>query len=475
MQGSGHTQRFQSVCKVIYFPYKSEMDLHTFKPPQNYGMKVLDKNAFSKTVALLSLETEAHKITKLRKELKKYMPKLKNLKSIQDTDKENVKRLLFNPDLVKKKDDFDATTRELFDKLGLTDDNFCNMSILLTYENWTHTDLIRAILPEGELSVSGFSVIGHIAHLNLRNEVLEYKSVVGQILIDKIPAVKTVVNKTNKIHNVYRNFDMELICGEPNYIASVKENGFSFTFDFSKVYWNPRLGTEHARVVDSLSKSDILFDVFCGIGPFSIPAAKKKCMVYANDLNPESVKWLKENIKLNKILNDHIQVFNMDASDFINNEVKSNLIKLWKGTITYSNIVVVMNLPVLAPEFLKCFKGLLKSDMTDLDESIVKDHLPVVHCYFFSPSNETAGLAELISQRTDLDLNNVDHSIHFVRTVSTTKYMYKIKLVLPLEYMINNDKVVNRTREPCVDEPKAKKLCVSIILPFTQIDGHPIF
>jgi tRNA (guanine37-N1)-methyltransferase len=45
----------------------------------------------------------------------------------------------------------------------------------------------------------------------------------------------------------------------------------------------------------------ILGDVFAGVGPFALPAAKKGCNVYANDLNPVSYKWMVENVKLNKV------------------------------------------------------------------------------------------------------------------------------------------------------------------------------
>lgn len=38
-----------------------------------------------------------------------------------------------------------------------------------------------------------------------------------------------------------------------------------------------------------------------GVGPFSIPAVKKGAFVYSNDLNPESYKWLCENVRLNKV------------------------------------------------------------------------------------------------------------------------------------------------------------------------------
>ena len=75
-----------------------------------------------------------------------------------------------------------------------------------------------------------------------------YKSVIGRILLETSrEGVRTVVNKTNTIDNTYRNFSMEVLAGEDDFLVNVKENGESFQFDFSKVYWNPRLSTEHER------------------------------------------------------------------------------------------------------------------------------------------------------------------------------------------------------------------------------------
>ena len=42
---------------------------------------------------------------------------------------------------------------------------------------------------------------------------------------------------------------MELLAGEDRFEVEVKESGCVFRFDFSKVYWNPRLGTEHDRLI----------------------------------------------------------------------------------------------------------------------------------------------------------------------------------------------------------------------------------
>lgn len=42
-------------------------------------------------------------------------------------------------------------------------------------------------------------------------------------------------------------------------------------------------------------------DVFSGVGPIAISAAKKVKYVYANDLNPKAVDHLERNIVLNKL------------------------------------------------------------------------------------------------------------------------------------------------------------------------------
>lgn len=67
------------------------------------------------------------------------------------------------------------------------------------------------------------------------------------------------------------------------------------------MYWNSRLGTEHDRIVQMFKPDAVVADVFAGVGPFALPAGKKGCAVLANDLNPESYKYLVQNIKNNNV------------------------------------------------------------------------------------------------------------------------------------------------------------------------------
>lgn len=91
------------------------------------------------------------------------------------------------------------------------------------------------------------------------------------------------------------------------------------------------LGTEHYRIIEeikSVAKATdappvVVFDVFAGVGPFSIPLARiGNCQVFANDLNPDSFYFLQENVRRNSskkhpLTAKEIKCFNLDGREFI--------------------------------------------------------------------------------------------------------------------------------------------------------------
>lgn len=148
-----------------------------------------------------------------------------------------------------------------------------------------------------------FSQAGHLAHLNLRSQYAPYKHLIASVITDKNPRITTVVNKLEDVgtESEFRTFPMEVLAGPPDTEVEVSESGCTFQFDFAKVYWNTRLGEEHERLFSKFKPGEAVADVMAGVGPFAIPAGKKRVFVWANDLNPESYKSLKNNIKLNKV------------------------------------------------------------------------------------------------------------------------------------------------------------------------------
>jgi tRNA (guanine37-N1)-methyltransferase len=145
-------------------------------------------------------------------------------------------------------------------------------------------------------------LLNFTAHLNLREKYLPYKSIIAEVLLDKNPHIKTVINKVDTIgESEYRTFAYEVLAGPDNMKVEVRHGGCIFAFDYSKVYWNSKLDTEHSRIVDLFQPGQVVCDVMAGIGPFAIPAGKKRVFVWANDKNPESYRYLKDAIKTNKV------------------------------------------------------------------------------------------------------------------------------------------------------------------------------
>jgi len=412
-----------------------------FNPPKSVrGAKILNREAFKTIINLPALRIEAKKCSLFLKNLSKCLlnqPRMRNI--VPDTSAKDKKILLLNPQ--KSLDTLEKQDREFVESHGAEETTY---ELVLGYEHWTAEQVLRAVLPDEITEVpSSFETIGHIAHVNLRDSQLDYKKLIGQVLLDKnSPQIKTVVNKTNTIHDVFRFFQMEVIAGENNLHTSVKQDGCIFEFDFSKVYWNSRLQSEHGRLVALFDSDDVVCDMFAGVGPFAIPAAKKGCTVYGNDLNPASYEALLKNAKLNHV-EDKVHAFNMDGSDFVRKMVQSssssspssssppssslsdqrigitkNDTKIWKP-FTH----ILMNLPASAVEFLDVFHGLYSAHR--------RLTLPTIHCYCFSKSQSPGEDAQKqVEQRLGTSLAS-QCSVHCVRDVAPKKVMVCVSFKLP--------------------------------------------
>ena len=113
------------------------------------------------------------------------------------------------------------------------------------------------------------------------------------------------------MHSEYRTFSYEVLAGDPSMDVEVKEAECIFRFDYSKVYWNSRLSTEHERLVKRFCQGEAVCDVMAGVGPFAVPAGKQKVFVWANDLNPDSYESLVQAISVNKV---HLLRYTMQVS-----------------------------------------------------------------------------------------------------------------------------------------------------------------
>ncbi|XP_071715987.1 tRNA (guanine(37)-N(1))-methyltransferase 2 [Rutidosis leptorrhynchoides] len=352
-------------------------------------------------------------------------------------------------------------------------------SLTLGYSYWGADQVLKQVLPSGLEVPSSFETIGHIAHLNIPEELLPYKDVIAKVIYDKNqPKIQTVVNKVGSIANEFRVPKFEVLAGKADMATEVKQYGATFKLDYGLVYWNSRLEHEHIRLVNKFQNGEVICDMFAGIGPFAIPAAQKGCLVYANDLNPDSVRYLKVNADINKV-NDNIRAYNMDARMFMSQLMTVPIDESDESSNNLENVItssqernvgngslkcddshvavktkgsknkriktcipstckswehidhVIMNLPASALQFLDVFRGLIQMKYW-------KGSLPWIHCYCFIRSSETQE-SVILEAESLLNAKIHDPIFHRVRDVAPNKAMYCLSFQLPGEACTSED------------------------------------
>eukprot|EP00897_Mesotaenium_endlicherianum_P005882 jgi/Mesen1/5321/ME000265S04474 len=295
--------------------------------------------------------------------------------------------------------------------------------LTLTFDYWSVEELLQELLPPGIMVPTSFEQVGHIAHLNLREEHLPHRHIIAQVILEKHqPRVLSVVNKTAAIHSQFRTMKLELLAGNPRLITTLHENNLSFKVDFSRVYWNSKLASERLRLISKFSGKDVVCDMFAGVGPIAVAAAKKVKKVHANDLNPCAVTYLAQNVHANNVLSK-VEVYNQDGRDFI------------RGILALDPPVlmtqVVMNLPGDAVEFLDAFLGAFFAHTWG------KRPMPMIHVYGFSKAADPeAELTQRILQALGRAPCTID--IHRVRLVAPAKWMLCASFQLPAEGAFNS-------------------------------------
>ncbi len=153
--------------------------------------------------------------------------------------------------------------------------------------------------------VTSFDIIGDIAVIEVRHGLDE--SLIGQAVLDANPAIKTVCKKGGAHTGPFRVMPTEVIAGENRTVAVYQEHGVKLKVEVNKVYFSPRLSSERLRIAKLVKPGEVIAGFFAGVGPFPLVIAKKKkCTVYAVELNPRGFELMQENVKMNKLAGEVI-------------------------------------------------------------------------------------------------------------------------------------------------------------------------
>ena len=197
---------------------------------------------------------------------------------------------------------------------------------------------------------TSFDTIGEVVILEIPEDLQNKKQVIGDAAL-KFTKRKAIYMKKSAIKGTTRVRDLEFLAGVDDSETIHKEHGARLKLDVREVYFSPRLATERKRVMESVEDGEKILDMFCGIGPYPIVIAKNKDVdITAVDINESAIKYLNENIKLNK-LKGNIRTYCGDVRE-VSAGFKTKFDR------------IIMNLPGLAYTFLDVSVNLIEDGGT---------------------------------------------------------------------------------------------------------------
>ena len=255
---------------------------------------------------------------------------------------------------------------------------------------------------------TSFDIIGDILLFKLPEELQNFSSEIGRALLQTHAHVNTVCI-IDPVSGELRRRNVHVIAGEQKTVTMHKEYGLWFKVDVEKTYFSPRLATERKRISNLIEKDDLVFDMFCGVAPFSVMIATfaHPSKVIAVDKNPDAIRLAQQNIQNNNV-SDKIIVINDDALNT-------------KKILSYHQINpnhIIMNLPFSAFEFFP------------LALQVIKDK-GMIHYYDMIEENSIEErIDQLKSAAQKYDSTLVETTVHKIKTYAPHEFYIGIDITV---------------------------------------------
>lgn len=144
-------------------------------------MTTLDKDAFKQTITVPALQVPIRVLHKVVKSLRKATIQRPGVpRVVQEKEQSHDFRLvLLDPRRISSSSSFSEAEAESLRSFGVSEE-LQYYELMLTYDNLKTEEVLEAVLPPDQDVTSAFSRVGHIAHMNLRDHQLPYKSLIGE-------------------------------------------------------------------------------------------------------------------------------------------------------------------------------------------------------------------------------------------------------------------------------------------------------
>jgi len=162
--------------------------------------------------------------------------------------------------------------------------------------------------------VSSYDIIGSkekaVAIVEVPEELKKKEKEIAKKILSEHKNVKTVLKKITERTGVYRKRGYKFLLGEKNTEVTHLEYRCKYKLDPKKVYFSIREGTERSRLAKQVKKNETIMLMFAGICPHGILISKIKpsVKIIAIEINPDAFRYMKENIRLNRMSDKIIPV-----------------------------------------------------------------------------------------------------------------------------------------------------------------------
>lgn len=236
-------------------------------------------------------------------------------------------------------------------------------------------------------------------------EFKEEKELVNE-LINKFPNIKTIVKNINmKNTNVILGMENINLYGD-GYITDILGD---FTFKISPLSFyqvNPiqaeklyNIGVEKANI----SKDDIVFDLYCGIGTISLFMAKYAKKVYGVEIVEQAIEDAKENAKINNVANVEFIAGDTEIilDDLINKKkIIPDVVMVdppRKG-LDNTSIDNILNIKPKRVVYISCNPATLIRDLAKFEEIYTVSDIQPVDMFPYTSHIENISILELKDQ-----------------------------------------------------------------------------
>ena len=275
---------------------------------------------------------------------------------------------------------------------------FIRENKITVYDENTRKGLIRHIVTKIGLKSNEVMLVLVINGSKIPKEDKLVKEV-----LEKFPNIKSIVKNVNTKNtnvimgkeniNLYGNGYIEDILGD--YVFKISPLSF-YQVNPSQAEKLYNIGVEAAEI----SKDDVVFDLYCGIGTISLFMAKYAKKVYGIEIVEEAIEDAKENAKFNKIDNTEFVVGDVELilDDLINNKkVIPDVIMIdppRKGLDNKS----IENILKVSPNkmvYISCNPATLVRDLAKLEEKYEIKMVRPVDMFPFSKHIECVSVLKL--------------------------------------------------------------------------------